>query len=177
MAVAPGIAEGKVMIHFQENESIPFRDLKEEELDAEVSRFEGALIATRQELAELQERLTASAGAGDAGIFDAHLLVLEDPGLIDEVNKGIRKERHNAEFVFQGVSQRFIKTLAAIDDPYLRERALDLEDVARRVIRHRLGKSGQRLAGHDRNHIIVADELTPCDTATLNRENVAGFVT
>jgi phosphotransferase system enzyme I (PtsI) len=176
-AVAPGIAEGKVMIHFQENESIPFRDLKEEELDAEVSRFEGALIATRQELAELQERLTASAGAGDAGIFDAHLLVLEDPGLIDEVNKGIRKERHNAEFVFQGVSQRFIKTLAAIDDPYLRERALDLEDVARRVIRHLLGKSGQRLAGHDRSHIIVADELTPSDTATLNRENVAGFVT
>jgi phosphotransferase system enzyme I (PtsI) len=177
MAVAPGIAEGKVLIHFQEEDSIPFRDLSEEELDAEVSRFETALLATRKELGALQSRLEESASTGDAGIFDAHLLVLEDPSLIDEVIKGIRREKHNAEFVFQGVSHRFIKTLAAIDDPYLRERAVDLEDVARRVIRHLLGKSGQRLAGHDRNHIIVADELTPSDTATLNRENVAGFIT
>jgi phosphotransferase system enzyme I (PtsI) len=176
-AVAPGIAEGKVLIHFQEEESIPFRDLHEHELDAEVLRFEGALLATRKELLELQERLAESATSSDAGIFDAHLMVLEDPSLIEEVIRGIRQEKHNAEFVFQGVIHKFIKTLSAIDDPYLRERAIDLEDVARRVIRHLLGKSGQRLAGHDRNHIIVADELTPSDTATLNRDNVAGFIT
>ncbi len=176
-AVAPGIAEGKVLIHFQEEESIPFRDLQDQELDAEVARFEGALIATRKEILELQERLAQSAGAGDAGIFDAHLMVLEDPTLITEVINGIRTERHNAEFVFQGVIHKFIKSLSSIDDPYLRERAIDLEDVARRVTRHLLGKSGQRLGGHDRNHIIVADELTPSDTATLNRENVAGFIT
>lgn len=177
MAVAPGIAEGKVLIHFQEEENIPFRDLQESELDAEVERFKGSLLATRAELLSLQDRLAKSAAASDAGIFDAHLLVLEDPTLIDEVIKGIRKDRHNAEFVFQGVSHKFIKTLSSIDDPYLRERAIDLEDVARRVVRHLLGKSGQRLAGHDRSHIIVADELTPSDTATLNRENVAGFIT
>ncbi len=177
MAVAPGIAEGKVLIHFQEEEAIPLRDLAESELDAEVARFEGALLATRQELQELQERLTQSAGAGDASIFDAHLLVLEDPSLIEAVNKGIRTQRHNAEFVFQGVSHHFIKTLSAIDDTYLRERALDLEDVARRVIRHLLGKTGHRITTHDRNNIIVADELTPSDTATLNRGNIAGFVT
>jgi phosphotransferase system enzyme I (PtsI) len=177
MAVAPGIAEGKVLIHFQEEESIPFRDLAEEELDAEVARFEAALLATREELGALRSRLEESASPGDAGIFDAHLLVLEDPTLIEGVIRGIRTEKHNAEFVFQGVSHRFIKTLSDIDDPYLRERAVDLEDVARRVIRHLLGKSGHRIAGHDRNHIIVADELTPSDTATLNRENVAGFIT
>ncbi len=177
MAVAPGIAEGKVLLHFQEEESIPFRDLVDEELDAEVSRFEGALLATRRELMELQERLSETTGAGDANIFDAHLLVLEDPSLIDEVLKGIRIGKHNAEFAFQSVTHRFAKNLASIDDPYLRERAVDLEDVSRRVIRHLLGKSGQRLTGHDRNHIIVADELTPSDTATLNRDNVAGFIT
>ena len=177
MAVAPGIAEGKVLIHFQEEDAIPFRDLSEEELDGEVARFEAALLATRKELGTLQSRLEESTSSGDAGIFDAHLLVLEDPTLIDEVIKGIRREKHNAEFVFQGVAHRFIKTLSSIDDPYLRERAVDLEDVTRRVVRHLLGKSGQRLAGHDRNHIIVADELTPSDTATLNRENVAGFIT
>ncbi|MFZ4716959.1 MAG: phosphoenolpyruvate--protein phosphotransferase [Chthoniobacterales bacterium] len=177
MAVAPGIAEGKVLLHFQEEESIPFRDLVDEELDTEVSRFEGALLATRKELIELQERLSETTGAGDASIFDAHLLVLEDPSLIDEVLKGIRIGKHNAEFAFQSVTHRFAKNLASIDDPYLRERAVDLEDVSRRVIRHLLGKSGQRLTGHDRNHIIVADELTPSDTATLNRGNVAGFIT
>jgi len=177
MPVAPGIAEGIVMIHLQEEEVVPFRDIPESELDAEVARFEAALLATRKELLELQERLSKSAGSGDACIFDAHLLVLEDPSLIDEVNRGIRTEKYNAEFVFQGVAHRFIKTLSAIEDAYLRERALDLEDVARRIVRHLLGKSGQRLSGHDRNHIIVADELTPSDTATLNRENVAGFIT
>jgi len=177
MAVAPGIAEGKVLIHLQEEEALPFRDLQENELDAEVARFEVALFATRGELKALQERLAQSPAAGDAGIFDAHLLVLEDPSLIEEVLRLIRKERHNAEFVFHSVSQKFIRTLAAIDDPYLRERAIDLEDVTRRVLRHLLGKSGQRLGGHDRSHIIVADELTPSDTATLNRENIAGFVT
>ena len=177
MAVAPGIAEGKVLIHLQEEETLPFRDLKESELDAEVARFEAALFATRGEIKALQERLSQSPAAGDAGIFDAHLLVLEDPSLIEEVLRLIRTERHNAEFVFHSVSQKFIRTLAAIDDPYLRERAIDLEDVTRRVLRHLLGKSGQRLGGHDRSHIIVADDLTPSDTATLNRDNIAGFVT
>ena len=177
LPLAPGIAEGKVMIHFHEEEAIPFRDLQDVELDAEVARFEAALLATRAELIALQERLSQSEASGDAGIFDAHLLVLEDPTLIDEVLKGIRRDRHNAEFVFQGVSHKFIKSLASIDDPYLRERAVDLEDVARRVQRHLLGKSGQCLGGHDRSHIIVADELTPSDTAMLNRDNVAGFVT
>jgi phosphotransferase system enzyme I (PtsI) len=177
VAIAPGIAEGKVMIHFREEESIPFRDIPEQQLTEEVARFEGALLATRKELLELQEQLAASAGASNASIFDAHLLVLEDPSLIDEVNKSILQERHNAEFIFQKVAHRFIKTLSAIDDPYLRERALDLEDVTRRVIHHLLGKSGQRLSGHDCSHIIVADELTPSDTATLSRDNVAGFMT
>ena len=177
VAVAPGIAEGKVMILVQEEEPVPFRDLQEGELDEEVARLEAALLATRRELITLQERLSQSAGSSDEGIFDAHLLVLEDPSLIDESVKLIRREKHNAEFVFQGVAHRFIKSLSSIDDPYLRERAIDLEDVTRRVIRHLLGKSGQRLAGHDRSHIIVADELTPSDTAMLNRENVAGFIT
>jgi len=76
MAVAPGIAEGKVLIHLQEEEALPFRDLQENELDAEVARFEVALFATRGELKALQERLAQSPAAGDAGIFDAHLLVL-----------------------------------------------------------------------------------------------------
>jgi phosphoenolpyruvate-protein phosphotransferase (PTS system enzyme I) len=177
VAIAPGIAEGKVLLHFREEETIPFRDLKEEELDAEVVRFESALLATRSELQALQERLAQSAGAADASIFDAHLLVLEDPSLIEEVIGGIRREKHNAEFVFQGVSHRFIKSFAAIDDPYLRERAVDLEDVSRRVIRNLLGKSPPRIAGHDRRHILVADELTPSDTSMLNRDNVAGFIT
>jgi len=177
MAVAPGIAEGKVLIHLLEEESLPFRDLKEGELDAEVARFEAALIATRGELMALQERLAQSPAAGDAGIFDAHLLVLEDPSLIDEVLKRIRQEKHNAEFVFHSVSQKFIRTLSSIDDPYLRERAIDLEDVTRRVLHQLLGKTGQRLGGHNRSHIIVADELTPSDTATLSRDNIAGFIT
>ena len=113
----------------------------------------------------------------DAGIFDAHLLVVEDRTLIDEVLRNLENERHNVEYTFHQVAEKYCRTLGAIDDPYLRERVVDIEDVARRVIRHLLGKAPARIASEDKPHIIVARNLTPSDTASINRAFVLGFAT
>lgn len=177
LGVSPGIAEGEVVVHWQDEEEVPLRDITEEDIPGEIARFEAALIATRQELLDIQQRITAAIGAGDASIFDAHLLVVEDRTLIDEALRGLERDKHNIEFVFHQVAEKYCRTLAAIDDPYLQERVVDIEDVTRRVLRHLLGKAQGDLHKLDRPHIIVAASLTPSDTALINRELVRGFVT
>ena len=110
----------------------------------EIARFETALIATRAQILEMQQRIAESIGAKDASIFDAHLLVVEDRTLIDEVLRTLQRDRFNVEHVFASVAGRYAKTLSEIDDPYLRERALDIHDVTRRVIHNLMGKERPR---------------------------------
>ena len=175
--VAPGIAHCAVMVQWEEDEEIALRKIDPHELPEEIARFESALIATRAELLEIQQRIANAIGSTDASIFDAHLLVVEDRTLIDEVLRNLDRERCNVEYIFHQVAEKYCRTLAQIDDPYLRERVVDIEDVTRRVIRHLLGKAPRNPATHDRQHIIVEHNLTPSDTAQLNRELVMGFAT
>lgn len=177
LGVSPGIAEGEVVVHWQDEEEVPLRDIKEGDIPQEIARFEAALIATRQELLEIQQKIAEAIGTGDASIFDAHLLVVEDRTLIDEALRGLERDRHNIEFVFHQVAEKYCRTLAAIDDPYLQERVVDIEDVTRRVLSHLLGKTQGNLHKLDHPHIIVAANLTPSDTALINRDLVRGFVT
>jgi len=177
VAVAPGIAHAQVVIHWVDDEEIPLRTITAGELPEEIARFEAALIATRAELLEIQQRISDAIGSKDASIFDAHLLVVEDRTLIDEVLRGLEHDRQNVEYVFHKVAEKYCRSLGEIDDPYLRERVVDIEDVARRVIRHLLGKAPRNLAGQDGTHVIVSHNLTPSDTASINRELVLGFAT
>ena len=175
--VAQGIAHFPALVHFAEEEEIFPQSISQDEVSAEIARFEAALIATRIELLEIQQKISSAIGAHDASIFDAHLLVVEDRTLIDEVLRGLERDQLCIEYIFQEVARKYCKTLEAIDDPYLRERVVDIEDVARRVIRHLLGKAPQNPAAHDQSHIIFAHNLTPSDTAQLDRDLVRGFVT
>ncbi len=177
IAVAPGIAHAQIAVHWVDDEEIPVRPITAEELPEEIARFEAALIATRAELLEIQQRIADAIGAKDASIFDAHLLVVEDRTLIDEVLRGLEKDRQNVEHIFHRTAEKYCRTLGEIDDPYLRERVVDIEDVARRVVRHLLGKAPRDLAVQDRPHIIVSHNLTPSDTASINRTLVLGFAT
>lgn len=177
VAVAPGIAHAQIVVHWMDEEEIPLRKISVEELPEEIARFESALIATRAELLEIQQRIADAIGTKDASIFDAHLLVVEDRTLIDEVLRNLEKDRHNVEYAFHQVAEKYCRTLGDIDDPYLRERVVDIEDVARRVIRHLLGKAPHTLASEDKPHIIVSHNLTPSDTASINRSLVLGFAT
>ncbi|MDD5201477.1 MAG: phosphoenolpyruvate-utilizing N-terminal domain-containing protein, partial [Terrimicrobiaceae bacterium] len=174
IAVAPGIARAPAIIHWVEEEEIPYRKVAEEAVPEEIARFESALIATRAELLEMQQKIAEAIGTSDASIFDAHLLVVEDRTLIDEVLRGVEADRHNVEFAFHKVAEQYCKSLSEIDDPYLRERVVDIQDVARRVIRHLLGKSTGGMHAQDEPHIIIAHNLTPSDTALLNRSLVLG---
>lgn len=177
IAVAPGIARGPAVIHWVEEEEIPYRKIDESELPEEIARFESALIATRGELLEMQQKIAEAIGTNDASIFDAHLLVVEDRTLIDEVLRSVESDRINVEFAFHTIAAKYCKSLSEIDDPYLRERVVDIEDVTRRVIRNLLGKSASGIHAHAEPHIIIGHNLTPSDTALLNRSLVLGFAT
>ncbi len=177
IGVSPGIARGSVFVYRPDDEEPPVRRMQESDLPGEIARFETALIQTRHQILEMQQRIAESIGAKDAGIFDAHLLVVEDRTLIDEVLRTLARDKTNVEHVFSSVAGRYAKTLSEIDDPYLRERALDIHDVTRRVIHNLLGKERRDLASIATPVILIAHNLTPSDTAQLNRELVIGFGT
>src|SRR3984885_264768 len=177
IGVAPGIARGIVFLHHPDDEEPPRRKIDDEDIAKEIVRFESALIATRAQILEMQQRIAEAIGAKDASIFDAHLLVVEDRTLIDEVLRNLEREKFNVEFIFSEVANRYARTLSEIDDPYLRERAFDIHDVTRRVIRNLLGRSTKTMGNIDLPQIVVAHNITPSDTATLNRQLVLGFAT
>ncbi len=177
VGVSPGIARGTVFVYRPDDDAAPSRSIEESEIPTEIARFEGALLATRAQILEMQQRIAESTGAKDASIFDAHLLVVEDRTLIDEVLRRLGADRMNVEHVFQTVAGRYAKTLGEIDDPYLRERALDIHDVTRRVIHNLMGTQARDLAGVTTPHILIAHNLAPSDTAQLNRALVLGFGT
>ena len=177
VGVSPGIARGTVCVIRPEDEELPSRQIEESELPGELARFEAALLLTREQILEMQQRIAESIGTKDASIFDAHLLVVEDRTLIDEVLRKLELERWNIEHIFHQVASRYAKTLSEIDDPYLRERALDINDVCRRVLRNLMGRDVKSPAQIDVPHILVAHNLTPSDTAQLNRHLVLGFAT
>ena len=175
--VSPGIAHGVIHVVRDDLDDVPRYPIEASQIPEEIGRFEAALIQTRMQILEMQQRIAESIGAKDAGIFDAHLLVVEDRTLIDEVLRKLEKDRCNVEWVFQEVATSYAETLSKIDDPYLRERALDIQDVTKRVIRNLQGKAPKPFLALDEPHILVAHNLTPSDTAMMNREQVLGIAT
>jgi phosphotransferase system enzyme I (PtsI) len=177
VGVSPGIARGKVHVVRDDGDDVARYRIQPGDISGEIGRFETALILTRAQILEMQERIAESIGAKDAGIFDAHLLVVEDRTLIDEVLRKLEADLNNVEFVFQEVATHYADTLSKIDDPYLRERALDIQDVTRRVIRNLQGKAPKSFLALAEPHVLVAHNITPSDTATMNRKYVLGLAT
>ncbi|MFL6539593.1 MAG: phosphoenolpyruvate--protein phosphotransferase, partial [Chthoniobacterales bacterium] len=177
LAVSPGIARGKIYVMSDDFEEVARYSIEPTQIAGEIGRFETALIQTRAQILEMQQKIAEAIGAKDAGIFDAHLLVVEDRTLIDEVLRKLETDLCNVEFVFQEVATKYAETLSQIDDPYLRERALDIQDVMRRVVSNLQGKGPRAFLSLTEPHILVAHNLTPSDTATMQRDRVLGFAT
>jgi len=175
--VSPGVAQGAIHVVRDDLDDVARYRIEPAQIANEIGRFEAALIQTRTQILEMQQKIAESIGAKDAGIFDAHLLVVEDRTLIDEVLRKLEADLCNVEWVFQEVATNYAETLSKIDDPYLRERALDIEDVTRRVIRNLQGKAPKAFLALTEPHILVAHNLTPSDAATMNRERVLGIAT
>src|ERR1041384_2173360 len=168
--VSPGIGRGKVHVVRDDLDDVARYRIERSQIAHEIGRFEAALIQTRVQILEMQQKIANSIGAKDASIFDAHLLVVEDRTLIDEVLRKLETDLCNVEWVFQEVATKYSETLGQIDDPYLRERAVDIQDVTRRIIRNLQGKSSRPLHGLTEAHILLAHNITPSDTAAMTRQ-------
>ncbi len=176
--VSGGVAHGRVIVLGQSARQILRRELDPSEVAVEIARLQGALTQTRKDLLEIQHQVTAALGQDEASIFDTPLLVLEDPMLLNDVHRLIRDQRINAEAAYQQVSEKFASAIGALEDDYFRERAADLRDVAGRVLDHLLGHRSERdLRSLPEPCIILAPDLAPSTTATLDRARVLGFAT
>src|SRR5216683_4480458 len=175
--VSPGLARGVIHVVRDDLDDVPRYPIEPSQIASEIARFEAALVQTRVQILELQQEIAEAIGTKDAAIFDAHLLVVEDRTLIDEVLRKLETDLCNVEWVFQEVATKYVETLGQIDDPYLRERALDIQDVTRRIVRNLQGKAPKPILSAAEPHILVAHNLTPSDTATMNRQLVLGIAT
>ncbi|MGH7198082.1 MAG: phosphoenolpyruvate--protein phosphotransferase [Candidatus Omnitrophota bacterium] len=177
IAASPGVAIGQAFLLDSESLSIPQKSIRESAVPKEIARFEDALTKTRAEILGIRDKISQEIGKEHGDIFNAHLLVIEDRALIEEVIGMIKKEKLTCDYVFSQVLKKYIKSFLKIDDEYLRERVSDITDVGRRIIRHLVG--GQRVSLTDIKEkvIIIAYDLSPSDTAVMDRRNVIGFAT
>lgn len=175
IATSPGIAIGSALVIREHSKSYvepAERDIPEDKLDDEIARFNNALDKTREELEELQRRVQTSLEAREASIFDAHLLIVDDQMLMNEVEEMIRRKRKSAEYSFFKVIERYVTAISVMPDQYIKERAIDIKDVASRVLATLQDLKRPALDHLPPNTIIIAYDLTPSDTALIDRENV-----
>jgi phosphotransferase system enzyme I (PtsI) len=175
IAAAPGVARGPAYPLMRGMAIVACEKVADPE--AEIRRLEGALAATRLEISQLRDDVARKLNESEASIFDAHLLVLEDVALIDDVSKEVRRTGFNVEFCFQEVAQRYIEIFEKMDDDFLRERASDIRDVTGRVLDQLLGTQPERVGQAAQEHVVAARDLTPSDTAGLHDGGVLAFVT
>ena len=177
--VSRGIARGPVFVRGGAFEEPDTYDIAESKVEDELSRFEEGLIKTREQIHELQQSIAHDVGSSDASIFDAHLLVLEDRSVLDEVVRSLREDCENVESIFYRIMNRYMESLRKIDDPYLRERVVDIEDVTRRVVKnltHTSANAPSERTAHQ-EHVVLSHDLRPSDTASMDRTLVRGFAT
>ncbi len=177
IGVSPGVVHAPAFLLTTEEVRVVEREVAEAELPREIVRFEDAVIATRQQIHEIQTRMQGALDRGSASLFDAHLLVLDDRAFIEEILRAIPARRKNVETLLRTVAERYAGALEKMEDDYLRERAADVRDVARRLLRNLSGQSRRTLDHLTEPCILVANDLAPSDAASLDREKILGFVT
>lgn len=175
--VSPGFAIGEAFILDSEESVIPRRFISIDELETEVARFHQAVEKAKEGIRELQARLTPDIGAEAGPIFDAHVMILSDRSLHDEVLGRIRNNRFTAEYAVSRSLRKFEKVFLKMEDAYLAQRVSDLKDIEIRLLRSLFGKRKEELRHIDRQVVLVAHDLTPSQTASLDKEKILGFAT
>jgi phosphotransferase system enzyme I (PtsI) len=172
---SPGVALGKALVIEHSELNIEKKNI--ENVETEVEKLQAAVEESKKELEQVKERAKVELGEHEAEIFEAHLLVLQDPELIDQTIAKIRDEKVNADFALNEVKEMFVSIFESMDNEYMRERAADIKDVTNRVLRHILGIKVVDLSALSEEVILIAHDLTPSDTATMNKKMVLGFLT
>jgi len=176
--VSTGIAQGRVFVLNRTKATVLRYEVPEADLAHQIQRLQHALVLTRQQILEVQDKVSQALDAKDASIFDAHLLVLEDPMLVESVSALVYSRKMNVEAAFQEFADKYAATLSAIDDAYLRERAADMRDVTSRIMANLLGcQHHQDLQNLKEPCIVICEDLSPSEMAVLNRSVVLAFGT
>jgi len=176
IAASDGIAIAKVYTLTEPD--LSFTKISVENTDKEISRLEEALAVSTKEIELIKETALKNLGEEEAQVFEAHLMVLSDPELVGQVKDAITSQKVNAEHALKEVSDMFISIFAGMEDnPYMQERAADIRDVSKRILANLLGVKIPSPATIKDEVVVVAGDLTPSDTAQLNRQYVKAFVT
>ena len=175
IAASSGIAIAKAYCLVEPD--LTFTEKKIEDVQKEIERFQSALSVAKGELEAIREIADKELGADEAAIFNAHVLVLNDPELITPIEDKIKTEQVNAEHALKETTDMFITMFEQMDNEYMQERAADIRDVTKRVLSHLLGVKIVNPSTISEEVIIIAEDLTPSDTAQLNRQFVKGFTT
>jgi phosphotransferase system enzyme I (PtsI) len=175
IAASAGIAIAKAFV--LQNPELTIEKKTVTDSAKEIERFQAALNVSKEELAVIKEKAFKELGEDKAAIFAAHLLVLDDPELVDAVKQKIDSENVNAEAAMNDISSTFINMFESMDNEYMKERAADIRDVSKRVLAHLLNVTFTTPASIAEEVVILAEDLTPSDTAQLNRQFVKGFAT
>ncbi len=177
LSASPGIVIGPAFVRDAERLNVPRKLIEASAADSEVARFMQALADTARDIRALKSDIAKRMGDDHARIFDAHLLILDDRMLVDETSAAIRNERMNAAAAFEKVINQVIASIAGIEDEYLKERTIDVRDVKKRVIRALVGKDTRAVNRPTEPSIVIAHDLSPSDTAQLDRRTVLGYAT
>ncbi|MBO1002537.1 phosphoenolpyruvate--protein phosphotransferase [Pseudogracilibacillus auburnensis] len=175
IAASNGYAFGKAYKLIEPD--LSFEKTTIENSDEEIQRFHEAIKNAKKELAKIREKVTNEQGEVNAAIFDAHLLVLDDPELISTIENKINEEKVNAESALRETTDTYIQMFEQLENEYMRERAADIKDVTKRVLAHLLGETLPNPGLIAEETILIAVDLTPSDTAQINKQFVKGFVT
>jgi len=178
IGVSPGIAVGKALVIEVRRPRVKRDPVDPAQVPFELSRLQRGLEISCRQILEIQERVAKEIGPQYARIFDAHLLILEDRWLVEQAGAIIQTQRVNAEYAVQEVLEPVRQALSRVEDGYLRERRTDLDDVGDRLLRNLLGQRGSlHVEGMRGEAVLFAHDLSPSDTAQLQRDAVVGFVT
>lgn len=175
IAASPGIVIAKAFR--LEHQEFKIEQKHVTSIEEEINKFQEALQKSKQELAVIKQKALTELGEDKAEIFSAHLLVLSDPELVDAVINKINSEELNAEYAFNEVANLFISMFENMENDYMKERAADIRDVTKRVLAHLIGVTITSPSLISEEVIMIAEDLTPSDTAGLNRKYVKGFTT
>jgi phosphotransferase system enzyme I (PtsI) len=174
---APGIAIGKVHVFGTEELFTPVRSLSEKEIPHEIERFKKVLLQTKKEIMAIEKKISREIGVEHGKIFSAHLLVLEDSVLVQEVISRLKKKKKNIEAVFAEVLNKYVNALSGAKDEYLRDRITDITDVGKRILRNLTGVEERSMDELEEKSIVIAYDLSPSDTAMMHKGRVIGFAT
>ncbi len=175
--VSPGIAIAPIHVTARGFSAPEVYEVADANIATEHQRFDDAVHRAKGELAEIQQRLAELSSEEESRIFEAHIMVLEDQALLKRVHRAIDERKQNAEYAFYAVMQNFLEAMRRIPDPFLRERTADIEDVCERVLHSFDSAPTRTKIRPDDRHILIAYDLNPSDTATMDRSLVLGFAT